>query len=370
MKENTGLESTDDKMGLEIPKEKRYLNTASYDYSIEFLVDLMNGPHAKIVLEVPFQRNFIWKADRSSQLIESAIMNVPIPPLYFAEEEDGRWLVLDGLQRLNTLLSFYQNEYALKGLEIIKELEGLKYKDLPPKAKSLLNDGLMRINVIKKDSHPDIKYDIFMRLNKGSVSLNYQELRNCLYRGHLNDKVKSFVEESKDFQTALKLKKRHERYLDAEFVFRILALHEKVERTSKGDYIVKGYNGRMVNFINDYMKRTSTLSKKEAEGIITDFKRTLAKVIEVFGIERAFKDPTTGSLKFNKSIGEIIAISFHYYDEELLKKNKKQIVKLLNTLLAKDDSFRSSISLRTSDSDVVNYRLNIWLKNLDNALSV
>jgi hypothetical protein len=232
------LDSTTDKMGIEIPKEKRYLNTASYDYSVQFLVELMSGDIPKIILAVPFQRNFIWKVDRASQLIESVIMNVPIPPLYFAEEESGRWLVIDGLQRLNTIKQFFQNEFALKGLDIIKELEGLKYKDLPPKAKDLLKDGLMRINVIKKDSHDDIKYDIFMRLNKGSVTLNYQELRNCLYRGELNDKAKNFVKTNKDFQKIIKLKKEHERYLDVEFIMRVLALDEKLE-LKEGNYVIK-----------------------------------------------------------------------------------------------------------------------------------
>ena len=92
---------------------------------------------AKIILEVPFQRNHIWKEDRASQLIESLIMNVPIPPLYFSEEEDGNWLVLDGLQRLSSIKTFFENEYSLKNLEIVKELEGHKYKDLPPKARNI-----------------------------------------------------------------------------------------------------------------------------------------------------------------------------------------------------------------------------------------
>ena len=283
------LDSTTDKMGVEIPKEKRYLNTASYDYSVQFLVELMSGDIPKIILAVPFQRNFIWKVDRASQLIESVIMNVPIPPLYFAEEESGRWLVIDGLQRLNTIKQFFQNEFALKGLDIIKELEGLKYKDLPPKAKDLLKDGLMRINVIKKDSHDDIKYDIFMRLNKGSVTLNYQELRNCLYRGELNDKAKTFVKTNKDFQKIIKLKKEHERYLDVEFIMRVLALDEKLE-LKEGNYVIRDYGGRMVNFINDFMKRNSKLSEEEAEKIISEFEQTIKKVIAVFGVPYAFKD--------------------------------------------------------------------------------
>ena len=166
-----------DSYKIEVPKEKRYLNTMSYDYSVQYLYDLIN--RGKIVLEVPFQRQQIWKADQASSLLESIIMNVPIPPLYFAEEENGNWLVLDGLQRLYSIANFYNNEFALKNLEVLTELNGTKYKDLPPKAKSLLDDGMLRVNVIKKDSHRDIKYDIFMRLNRGAVTLNYQELRNC-----------------------------------------------------------------------------------------------------------------------------------------------------------------------------------------------
>lgn len=370
MKDSTGLENSDDKMEIDIPKEKRYLNTTSYDYSVEFLVDLMSGKHPKIVLEVPFQRNFIWKADRSSQLIESVIMNVPIPPLYFAEEEDGRWLVLDGLQRLNTLLTFYQNEYALKGLDIIKELDGLKYKDIPPKAKSLLNDGLMRVNVIKKDSHEDIKYDIFMRLNKGAVSLNYQELRNCLYRGELNDKVKQYVNDTPLFPLLLKLKKPHERFLDVEFIIRVLALQDKLEINQLGQYAIKGYTGRMVNFINDYMKQTKSIDSITASDIINKFHETLLKVVAVFGEQRAFKDPTSDALKFNKALSEFIMISFTQYTFEQLVSNKQAIVALLDNLLASNGEFRDSITFRTTDSDVVNLRINTWLKALKNVISV
>lgn len=362
------LDSKNDKMGVDIPKEKRYLNTASYDYSVQFLVELMSENNLKIILAVPFQRNFIWKIDRASQLIESVILNVPIPPLYFSEEESGKWLVIDGLQRLNTLNGFFQNEFSLKGLDIIKELEGLKYKDLPPKAKDLLRDGLMRVNVIKKDSHEDIKYDIFMRLNKGSVTLNYQELRNCLYRGHLNDFSKKFVETNVDFLKMINLKRPHERYLDIEFIMRILALNEKLEKNSEGNYIIKDYTGRMVNFINDFMKRNSDKTADEAEGIINEFNKTILKVIEVFGVDLAFKDLTSKSLRFNKSIGEFICLSFFRFNFEILKDHKTLIRELLNNSLKENDSFRRSISQRTSDTDMVNYRINYWIKALENVI--
>ncbi|MBI3582486.1 MAG: DUF262 domain-containing protein [Nitrospinae bacterium] len=371
MMKKDALESLDEKMEVEVPKEKRYLNTTSYDYSVQFLVGLMSGDIPKIILEVPFQRQFIWKEDRASQLIESVIMNVPIPPLYFAEEENGRWLVVDGLQRVNSLLQYYQNEYGLKSLEIVKELEGLKYKNLPPKAKSLLNDGLMRVNVIKKDSHPDIKYDIFMRLNKGSVTLNYQELRNCLYRSPLNDMAKEFVSKNKDFQKILKLKQPHNRYLDVEFIMRVFALQEKlIIKEQENKYMIKDYNGRMVNFINDYMNKSSKLSTEEAEKLIDEFKETIEKVIEVFGHQIAFKDITAKTRRFNKAIGEFICISFRKFDKKILREKKDDVNNLLRKLLKENDKFKISISQRTSDTDVINYRINCWLKALENVLSV
>jgi hypothetical protein len=363
------LEKTDDILGVDVPKEKRYLNTTSYDYSVEFLVGLMSGDNPKIILAVPFQRKFIWKEQRASQLIESVIMNVPIPPLYFAEEDSGRWLVIDGLQRLTSLLGFAQNEYRLSGLEIIKELEGLKYKDLPPKARVLLNDGLMRVNVIKKDSHPDIKYDIFMRLNKGSVILNYQELRNCLYRSPLNDKVKEFVSNNKDFQKILKLKHSHDRFMDVEFIMRVLALQEKLITNAVGKHMIKDYGGRMVNFINDFMARNSKISENDAVKLVEGFKCTIDKVIAIFGHKNAFKDITEKTLRFNKSIGELECLGFSLYESEALKIKKKEINNILKNLLINNSDFKRSISQRTSDTDIVNFRVNLWLEELDNALS-
>src|SRR5690606_11864386 len=120
------FEKDDERLILDIPKEERYLNTSAYDYSVEFIVSMMEGDYPKIILEVPFQRKYVWKDDKASQLIESIIMNVPIPPIYFAEEEDGRWLVIDGLQRLTSLLRYFQNEFGLKKLDILEDLSQKK----------------------------------------------------------------------------------------------------------------------------------------------------------------------------------------------------------------------------------------------------
>lgn len=363
------FEDSEDQLGVDVPKEKRYLNTASYDYSVQFITELMTGPSPKVILEVPFQRNFVWKEDRASQLIESVIMNVPIPPLYFAEEENNKWLVIDGLQRLNALKTFYENEYALKGMEILKELEKLKYKDLPPKARDLLNDGLLRINVIKKDSHPDIKYDIFMRLNKGAVSLNYQELRNCLYRGEFNNQMK-LLAKNNGFLKILNLKKPHERYQDVEFAIRYFAVKENLSINDEGIYEVKNYSGKMVNFLNQFMDEKRKLTKDEVWHYKEEFDSLIKKVLTVFDSNKAFRDPLQSHTRINRPIAEFILLSFSTVEMEILIEKKQQIIDLLFRSLNDNEGFRKSISQRTSDKDVVNFRIDYWMKHFSHEIEI
>ena len=370
MSEKEIFANEEDVLIVDVPKEQRHLNTSSYDYSIEFIVSLMQGLRPKIVLEVPFQRKYVWKDDKASQLVESIIMNVPIPPIYFAEEEDGRWLVIDGLQRLNSLLRFSQNEFALKKLEILKELEKMKFKDLPPKAIGLLTNGQIRINVIKKDSHPDIKFDIFMRLNKGAVTLNYQELRNCLYRGNLNDLAKNIVLNNNNFLTILNLKEPHARFLDVEFIIRYFALQDALKKGENGDYYLENYKGRMVTFLNTFMDNNKILNQEKITQLRDSFETMLDKVIKVFGIEDSFKNPLEEKAKVNKALADCIMLSFDLFPLDQLSANRDNIKESLRQLLQNNEEFRSSISLRTSDKDIFNFRINKWIKTLTDALKL
>lgn len=143
-----------------------------------------------LLLDPDYQRNYVWDNKKASLLVESFLLNVPIPVIYVCEDDDGRWNVVDGLQRLESLRRFFANEFKLRGLEVLQELDGFQYSTLNPKAARLLRNGILRIILIFKESHPDIKYEIFMRLNRGSIRLTEQELRNCLYRGKFNDLLK------------------------------------------------------------------------------------------------------------------------------------------------------------------------------------
>lgn len=359
-----------DEYEIDVPKEERKLDTVSYDYSVSYLNELIK--QGKIILEVPFQRQYIWPEDKSAQLIESLILNVPIPPLYFAEEEDGKWLVIDGLQRLSSIKKFFENEYSLKKMDVIKELDKSKYKDLPPKAKGLLDDGLMRVNVIKKTSHPDIKFDIFMRLNKGSVTLNYQELRNCLYRGIFNDTLKELTKTNTDLKRILNQKKPDPRYLDSEFVLRGFALSDNlIYSETEQSYIFNGYKGKMVKYLNDYMAEKQKFNSPEiSEEYTKRFTETYKKIIIVFGETQAFRDISTDNKKVYKAIMDIIYPSFERISLSDIQDKKDDLKSALIELLTTNSTFRDSITYRTSDRNVLNGRINTWMMELQKYVQI
>ena len=116
---------------VEIPKEVRNLRTQSYDKSVRDLVAMIDD--GDIDLDPDYQRNYLWDNKKASLLIESILLNIPIPVVYVAENDDSEWNVIDGLQRLNSLYRFFKNEFKLGRLEVLSELNGLTFHNLPPK---------------------------------------------------------------------------------------------------------------------------------------------------------------------------------------------------------------------------------------------
>jgi hypothetical protein len=294
-------------------------------------------------------------------------MNVPIPPLYLAEEEDGNWLVIDGLQRLSSIKSYFENENALKSLEIIKELEGLKYKDLPVKMRNLLNDGLLRTNVIKKESHSDIKYDIFTRLNSGAVILNDQEVRNCLYRGSLNNLAKELCK-NKDFQKILGQKGCHPRFLDTEFILRYFAFSENM-KIENGSYYIERYLGSLKQFINDFMRNNANLPNVKLQNLRDRFNSVIDKVLVIFPPEQAFRDPNSTSRKVNKAVADSVMLGLENIEKKHIEAKKSELYNIILRIL-KSDEFSTLLRKRTADKNNVNSRIRMMVNGIKNDLSL
>ena len=345
----------------DIPKEQRFLRTQAYDKSISDVIAMLESKD--IILDPEYQRNYIWDNTKASLLVESILLNVPIPVIYVAEDPDSKWNVVDGLQRLYSLKRFFSNEFRLKNLEVLSELNGLQYSTLNPKAARILRNGILRIILIFKESHPEIKYEIFMRLNRGAIKLKEQELRNCLYRGSLNKLLKE-LKTNKLFLEILGLTTPHKRMDDEELILRYFAISESYD-PSNGE--AKNYTGKMKGSLNKFMDLRRDIDDATVKSYRDRFTSTIDKVYQVFG-SNAFRKVTefvTFENRPNRAIMDFIMLSFETKPRDLLISKKENIKNLLQTLPTSDADFNSSITISTSDKKQLEYRLNTWRRELD-----
>jgi len=153
-----------------------------------------------------YQRHFIWNSERQSTLIESLLLGIPIPSLFMATNQDSTWEVIDGLQRLTTLVNFIGKDDLIKKvnpkgtrlrlteLEKLSEMNGLLYSELPKSIQLHLQTRPIRVTVLNDKTDRDIRFELFERLNTGGVILHAQEIRNCVYVGKFNELIKELAE--------------------------------------------------------------------------------------------------------------------------------------------------------------------------------
>jgi hypothetical protein len=151
-------------------------------------------------LRPEYQRRLRWSNQQKSLLIESLLLNVPIPPVFLYENDLARYEVMDGQQRLNAIKEFLSNNFALRGLQIIPSLNGKTYNKLPPKVKRSLDRASISAIVLLQESQGKIRkagasrfYElrrfVFERLNTGGKRLSAQEIRNAIYGGEFNELI-------------------------------------------------------------------------------------------------------------------------------------------------------------------------------------
>jgi hypothetical protein len=348
----------------EIPKEDRVLRTQAYDKSISDIVAMMaNGD---VVLDPEYQRNYVWDNRKASLLVESILLNVPIPVIYVSEDDDGRWNVVDGLQRLNSLKRFFDGEFKLRGLEVLTEINGETYKTLNPRSARTLRNGILRMILIFKESHPEIKYDIFMRLNRGAVKLNEQELRNCLYRGKLNLLVMR-LRRQPQFLELIGQTSPHIRMADAELILRYFTLSANYDRLSG---TINNYAGKMKTALNRFCEQSKNISEETVHQLETLFLGTVNKIHRIFGtgaFQRA-NDAGAGDGRLNRALMDCVMIGVEPYALQELEEQKSAIVTRLHRLPREDLEFEQSISFSTSDKRRVEYRLNTWCAIVDKTI--
>ena len=233
------------------------------DLSLGSLSGMATKRHGKksapIDLDPDFQRRERWPVEKQSALIESFLLNVPVPPIYLAESAAGQYSVVDGKQRITAIYQFMGEGLRLRGLESFTELEGCCFGDLPEELRNALEiRPYVRVVTILKQSDPSLKFEVFTRLNKGGEAMLPQELRKVAYRGALSDLIFR-LSENKVLRRQLKITGKtspaYVRLEDAEYVLRFFTFSENWEK----------FSGALREETDKYKKRNQ-FSKEERIG--------------------------------------------------------------------------------------------------------
>lgn len=316
-------------------------------------------------LQPDYQRKFVWDKKTMSKFIESLFLSIPIPTIFLAENNDDSFEVIDGQQRLTTIFAFMKSKLngdgidrlpkelrdldllILSGLETLQQYNKKTYSDMEDMQRKFNNVSLPMV-IVKKDSTEDIKYDIFSRINSGSIKLNNQELLNVMYRGILLKKLDEVAKSTKVddvFGNRPVLKKRfgyHEILLRARAIacffsndnWKLQEVSIKNKRLLKKP--TKRYNGRLSSAILDYLKEFRD-DPKEANNLKKFVEDTVDKVKIVFG-ENAFKRVKNDkSTSINKTIAELQIVVLSKFDIELIRNNKEKIKDSFKAFIESED---------------------------------
>ncbi len=347
--DNTDSDEGEEFEPLDLTADERKLVTQPYDYSVDQLA--YHVQKKKILLiEVEYQREYVWDDAKASRLIESLLLNVPIPVCYFAENEDGSWEVIDGLQRVQSIVRFLRNEFPLRGLSVLKESNGRRFEELPARDRRRIESRTLRFVVITDESHPDIKFDVFERLNTGAVKLTPQELRNCIYRGKLNDALHRIATDEL-FRSVLG-GGEDSRMRNEELALRFLALYTDLP----------GYKEPLAQFLNEYMRRNR--EEEPERSAINTFADVIRTIDRVFGTT-AFKTLKEGkvSRSINRALFDAVTQSLAFADRNRVIQLSEQ-VRAAHVELLEDENFLRFIARATADRARMHGRIRSYAEKL------
>jgi len=334
---------------LDIPPKDRKLITQPFDFIVGSLDEQISD--GQLILQDDYQRRQIWDIKKSSRLIESLLLNVPIPVCYFAELTDGTYSVIDGQQRLTSISRFMKDLYPLTGLRVRPELNKKRFSELDKADQRLIKTRTIRCIVIQRESHPDIRFDVFERLNQGAVRLTPQELRNSNYRGDLNQLIKKLCG-NQQFQRIRRVDEEDARMGDAEMVLRFFAFH----------FNAAAYKGFFAPFLDKYLEDKMKLSKQDLEQHEKAFVETIDKAEAVFGNNafRQIDEDGKFANQVNRAIYDVVMLTFVHLDRAALVAKKAEIIDALKVLCTLDDVFKDAIGRATRDKARINARVKAW----------
>lgn len=343
--------------------KQRELITNVVDYNLGSLADLLTNKN--INSDVRYQRRYRWDDARKSKLIESFLMNVPVPPIFLNEDSYGKYSVIDGKQRLNTVFQFLRGRLKLQSLEVFNELNGKSFDDLPTEFQDVIRTRpTLRAVIVLRQSDEDVKYEVFRRLNTGGVRLNPQEIRNSVFTGSLNNLILDISETTK-FSKLLGIKEKAKSALfqemrDCELILRYFAMRDSW----------RTYSGGMKRHLDTYMANNRHANQTQIDSLKTEFFETLDKVYLIFG-DHAFQrwQPEKNAWR-NQVLAALFdaeMLACREFDIQTIQSKKDKVIPIFQELFS-DTNFRKVVDAATNTPSSFIARINIihtMIKNLN-----
>jgi hypothetical protein len=307
-----------------------------------------------------FQRRDRWNTLKQSTLIESFLLNLPVPPIYLTEQSGGIYSVIDGRQRLTAIRLFFEDSFSLGRLEELPELEGYKFSDLPQELRSALSMRPLRSVTLMRQTNTELKYIVFRRLNSAGEVLNAQEIRNVVFRGPLNDEVYNLAEDPflrKQLKIESDESSAYRKMQDVEFVLRYLVLAENWEK----------FSGDLAPSMDRYMAQRHEIGRSGLLELRQDFIRSIRACEKLWG-DHAFQRPDKDGWRAQALAGlydaEMVAVSL-LSDAELneLFRRSEEVVEMTRALFA-DSEFEGAVRTGTNTPARIKLRIDLVVKGL------
>ncbi len=362
-------DETEDERKEPVPYDPKKISIRPVTWSISYIYELISK-FKELDLSPDFQREFVWDYPRKSQLIESLLLGIPIPAFYFAQNKEGVFHVVDGLQRLTAIKEFLENRFNLRYMEYLKDFDGYWYAETDgedagvKKSKYLSRESQrtilgtqLHVNIIEAQSPLKLKYDVFRRLNVGGKPLNAQEIRNCLAEPHTRNLVNELAK-SEVFREATGGSVKTTRMEAQELVMRFICFwHERVLRD--GRWV---YKGNMKTYLDEGNQLLNDDGEKNHSLIRRDFRQAMLNSKHLFGkyaFRKYYPDELIADSRLqliNKSLFTTWSVLLSGQDPDKVAEEIPSggIASLLANSLFNDGLFYAAVSFRTNDVQFLN----------------
>lgn len=300
------------------------------------------------VMDPDFQRDFIWQEDKQSKLIESVVMRIPLPVFYLAEDDAGKMVVVDGLQRLSTFQRFVNGELNLR-LADREELHGKTFDDLDSKLQTRIEDCNLIFYVIDSKVPERARLDIFERVN-GGVPLSRQQMRNSLFMGPATRLLKREAR-TEDFLRATGGSLNTKTMRDREFVNRFCSFQL---------LDVGLYRGDMDDFLAAGLRCMNDLDESDLSRLSCEFRCSMANNFQLFE-RQAFRKHDPGQTRrgvINASLWDVMTTGLSHYPLDLVESREEPLRQAVYRMLD-DEEFNTAITYGPNDASKVKFRFRV-----------